>query len=122
MPQQLSLSRLVLLLKILAIKFVLFYFYSFGLACPTVVLFSLSLAISQFRPLKLVMKFRFEIRTIIARGFWNLIPLINYLLRGILTDYLFFYRKTALTGLPIEVIRGSETPVVCVMTVSEISQ
>lgn len=93
MPQQLSFSRPVMLLKILAIKFVLFYFCSFGLAFPTVALFSLLLAISQFRSLTLLMRFGVKSRTIIARCFWNLIPLIIYLLHGILIAHLLFFSQ-----------------------------
>ena len=67
------------------------------------------------------MRLRVKGRTISARGpVLGPDPVHKLLLQSIFL--LLFFRKAALTGLPIEVIRGSETPVVRVITISEISQ
>lgn len=52
----------------------------------------------------------------------KLITLFSELLAAILIRLpCVVLRKAALAGLPIEVIRGSETPVVCTISISEFS-
>ena len=113
---QLPFSRLVLLLEILAICQI--YFHSFSLAFQTAVPFSLLLANFQSRSLKFVMRLKDRSRTISQRCSWNLLPYITYYNKKHSDRHHFlFSRKAALTGLPIQVIRGSETPVVCVKAI-----